>query len=292
MTASSPDHKTVFAAIELANHAPSVHNAQPWRWLVGNHSVHLMAAAASWDVLIGCGAALHHLQMAFAALGWGTVVQRVPNEHNLDHLAAVGLHPRTPTPEDVALAGTIVRRRSYRRRFTSWEVPATHLDLMAGAAARTGALLVPVTDGATRRLLTRANDTADNRRLELAAHGRGSRWHDPHPDDPAPADGELLVLATPGNDPVSLLNAGEAISAALLTATDLGLATCLLPQPLEAADTRAAVAEHVLGGVTHPQLVLRVGWASVSAPPLPNLPVRRAEDTIAYLPGTHKPVHP
>jgi nitroreductase len=292
MTASSPDHKTVFAAVELANHAPSVHNTQPWRWLAGNHSVHLMASSASWDVLLGCGAALHHLQVAFAALGWGTAVHRIPNEHDLDHLAAVALHPRVASPAEVALAGTIVRRRSYRRRLTSWEVPAPHLDLMADAAARAGALLVPVTDGAVRRLLTPATGAADQRRLELAAHGGRSRWHDPRPEEPDPPDGELLVVATPGDDPLSLLNAGEATSAALLAATDVGLATCPLSQPLEAADTRAAVREHVLDGVTHPQLVLRVGWASVSAPPLPNMPVRRTEDTIDYLPGTHKPVHP
>jgi len=43
-----------------------------------------------------------------------------------------------------------------------------------------------------------------------------------------PDGGRLLVLATPTDDPVSVVRAGEAASAALLTATELGLATCPL----------------------------------------------------------------
>lgn len=55
-----------------------------------------------------------------------------------------------------------------------------------------------------------------------------------------PDGGRLLVLATLADDPESVLRAGEATSAALLTATELGLATCPLSQPLEVTDTRAA----------------------------------------------------
>lgn len=235
MTATTPDHRTVFAAVELANRAPSVRDAQPWRWLVGNRSVHLMADHArrlsATDLLLSCGAALHHLRVAFAALGWETVVHRIPNEHDLDHLAAVEPHPGVPT--DVALAGAITRRRPDRRRFTSWEVPADHLDLLTRTAANAGARLAPVAD-----------------------------------------DDELLVLSPLGDDPLSVLRAGEAASATLLTATDLGLATCPLSPPL---------GDHVLD----PHLVLRVGWAPASAPTLPPSPVRRTEDTVDYLPGIH-----
>lgn len=254
MTTSSPDNRTVFAAVALANRAPAPHHGQPWRWLVGNHSVHLMAATAHRDVLLGCGAALHHLQVAFAALGWGTAVHRIPNEHDLDHLAAVALRPCAPTPEDVALADAIARRRTDRRRYTSRAVPAEHLDVLTRAAARAGALLVPVPD----------------RQLELATSS-GPVWHEAPP--PNREDGELLVLTTPRDDPLSVLRAGEAMSAVLLAATDLGLASC----PLPPEDSWVAV---------------RVGWAPTSAPPLPQVPVRRTEDTVDYLPGTHKPVHP
>jgi nitroreductase len=114
--------------------------------------------------------------------------------------------------------------------------------------------------------------------LTNAATGRGE--HD---------GGELLVLATLLDDSASVLRAGEAASAALLAATELGLATCPLSAPLEVADTRAAVREQVLDGAAHPQLVLRVGWAPTSAPPVPHSPVRPTDDTVDYLPGTYRP---
>ena len=35
MTTTRPDQETVRGAIALATRAPSVHNTQPWRWLLG-----------------------------------------------------------------------------------------------------------------------------------------------------------------------------------------------------------------------------------------------------------------
>ena len=331
MPVTKPDHNTVLAAIELANRAPSVHNTQPWHWLLGDESVHLMADRSralpvtdpdGRDMLLSCGAALHHLRVAFAALGWRTPVHRVPNPQDPDHLAAVRTHPHTSGDDDIAIASAIARRRSDRRRYSSWEVPGGHLELMVRRAARAGALLVPVLDSGTRWLLTRAIDRAARRQeenrayqLELAAWSGRTRaavdgvltaggagfpnWH----DDTAmrafpggslrdaatgcgePDGGRLLVVATLDDDPASVLRAGEAASAALLTATDLGLATCLLSQPLEITDTRAAIRDEVLDGAAFPQLILRVGWAPTSAPPLPASPVRRTGETVDRLPG-------
>lgn len=337
MPTTKPDHQTLVAAIELANRAPSVHNTQPWRWLLGAESVHLMADRTRQvpvtdpdgrDLLLSCGAALHHLRVAFAALGWRTVVHYIPNDSDPDHLAAVETRPHVPTETDIALVGAISRRRTDRRRFTSWEVPSDHLDLMARRAARAGALLVPVTEPEARWQLSRAITTAARQldgdpeyRAELSAWtGRNRTAVDgvlgksspmfPHRHDDttmrafpggvladAPTGrnerdaGELLVVATLTDDPVSILRAGEAASVALLTATDLGMATCPLSQPLEVADTRAAIRDQVLDGAAYPHLILRTGWAPTSAPPLPHSPIRRTEDTIGYLPGTRQAQH-
>lgn len=332
MTTTTPDRTTVLAAVELANRAPSVHNTQPWRWLVGDTAVHLVADRTRQvpatdpdgrDLLLSCGAALHHLRVAFAAAGWDAIVHHLPNEQHADHLAMVETRPYKPADDDIALARAIPRRRTDRRRFTSWEVPAEHLDLLVRRAGRAGGLLVPVTDSATRWQLTRAIEIAARRQadnpdyqLELArwsgsslaaqdgvlnASGPpGPTWHDDTRMRPFPGGslgdaptgrgeedgGQLLVLATLKDDPLSVLRAGEAASAALLTATDLGLATCPLSQPLEVTDTRAAIRDQVLDNTAYPQLILRVGWAPTSAPPLPHSPVRRTEDTVSYLPGT------
>jgi nitroreductase len=335
MPTTRPDHHTLHSAIELANRAPSVHNTQPWRWLIGEESVHLLADRTRQlpatepqgrDLLLSCGAALHHLAVALATLGWHATVHRIPNDNDPDHLAAIEFRPHVPSETDVALAGAITSRRTDRRRFTSWEVPADHLDLMARRAARTGALLVPVAAPEHRWLLTRAIATAARRQAEdpqyqaelHAWSGRGRTssegvlsastptFHHRHDDTtmrPFPAgtlsdaptgrgerdDGELLVVATLQDDPASILRAGEATSIALLTATDLGMATCPLSQPLEVDDTRVAIRDQVLDNAVHPHLILRTGWAPTSAPPLPPSPFRRTEDTVGYLPGASRP---
>src|ERR1044072_245708 len=103
---NGPDRTTLISALDLANRAPSVHNTQPWRWALGTTTVHLMAApdrrlpiadADGRDLLLSCGAALHHLRVALAALGWRTEVHRMPNPSDPTHLAAVETHAHEPT---------------------------------------------------------------------------------------------------------------------------------------------------------------------------------------------------
>lgn len=128
----SPDAGTMRAAIAMAIRAPSVHNTQPWRWEIGERTVHLYA---DWsrrvpatdpdgrDLLISCGAALHHLRVALGAEGWATTVHRVPNPARPDHLASVeptaGRRPTTTScwpPRSGAGAPTDARCRPGRCR--------------------------------------------------------------------------------------------------------------------------------------------------------------------------------
>ncbi len=348
MTATKPDQHTIFGAIGLANRAPSVHNTQPWRWLLGDTSVHLMADPSrrlsvtdpdGRDMLLSCGAALHHLRIALAALGWRTVVHRIPNPADPNHLAAVEMAARLPSEEDIALAGAISRRRTDRRTFSSWPVPDGHLDLMVRRAGEQGALLVPVTERDNRHRLTVAidtaariqhNDPAYNRELTVwsgrsrvaddgvlatntlaannvagnalaggampARHGDttlrgfpGGTLADSEIGGGERDGGRLLVVATLADDPASVLRAGEATSATLLTATDLGLAGCPLSQPLEIAGTRTLIREQILDGAAYPHLILRTGWLPTAAAPLPPTPRRATETTIDHLPGTKPP---
>ena len=50
------------------------------------------------DLLLSCGAALHHLQVALAALDLTVCVHRLPDLENLDHLATVESLPSRPVP--------------------------------------------------------------------------------------------------------------------------------------------------------------------------------------------------
>ena len=89
------------ATVELACRAPSLHNSQPWRWIFENGTLHLFADharvghhtdATGREVILSCGAALDHLQVAAATAGWQVTVERYPNPHDHDHLASVVFH--------------------------------------------------------------------------------------------------------------------------------------------------------------------------------------------------------
>lgn len=320
----TPDRETLRKAVALATRAPSVHNTQPWRWTVESRSVHLFA---DWtrhvpatdpdgrDLMISCGAALHHLRVALAAFGWTGVVHRLPNPADPTHLAMVETRPHEPTEDDIWLARTIQRRRTDRRRFASWPVPPGHLESLTAAAGQQGALAVAVTDPAARFQLAGAiaqaavvQENNPDYRIEMMIwSGRGSGGdgvlaasvpetsggladvrqrtfsHGTLTEPAGTRYGEqasMLVIATSSDDQLSRLRAGEATSAVLLAATRLGMAVCPMSQPLEIADTRHAIQDDVLDGSAVPQLLLRLGWPPVSNDPLPLSPRRNLDEVI------------
>ncbi|MEU4769097.1 NAD(P)H nitroreductase [Actinosynnema sp. NPDC023794] len=325
MDRSRPDEETIAAAVALACRAPSVHNTQPWRWRLGDRSVHLYTDPSRQlpatdprgaDLLLSCGAALHHLRVALAALGWRAIVHRLPNPADPDHLAAVEFARREPTDADLAMAAAIPRRRTDRRRFSSWEVPRPVLDLLAKRAAEEDAIAHEVVGTRDRfELATAIGKAAAVQDADPAYRSETRRWSGGHANvDGVPAanapsgapqhgdvrlrefpggelidkrmdewdddGGSLLVLATSSDDRLSLLRAGEAMSAVLLEATAAGLATCPLSQPLEVAETRDRVRTDVLDGTSCPQILLLVGWAAFNADPLPPTPRRPVTELI------------
>jgi nitroreductase len=304
------EQRTVRSAIELAGHAPSIHNSQPWHWTVSRRVVHLTADRQRWlpatdadgrDLALSCGAALHHLRVALAAAGVHASVHRMPNPGDHNRLATLELTPGAATDADLELAAAVVRRRTDRRPFGNWPVPAESRHRLAAAAAEQGAILRVVDDGRSRSALLEAiRDAAARQRdvpgyeTELATWSghrtgsdgvraanllrrkaagvpaaRGFAPGDVDLDGPDREDGALLaVLGTASDDPLCRLRAGEALSAVLLMATTLGLASCPLSQPLEISSARISLRDDVLGGTLSPQIVLRLGWA----PAGPNLP--------------------
>lgn len=317
---TAPGRETLLAALALAVHAPSVHNTQPWRWRFGRRSVHLYADPLRWlpatdpaerDLLMSCGAALHHARVALAALGWAGTVHRLPNPAYPDHLAAIELHPREPSLEVLAMATAIPHRRSDRRRYASWPVPQARYREYSGLAAAEGVVLHVVSQGRDRTRVVEAIAKADQLQRsnpqaaeELARWSGRGRWAEdgvpaasvseaasygdlrlrPYagtPDTPGPSDGagELLVLGTASDDRVAALKAGEAASAVLLAATTDGLASCPLSQPLEVGSTRARMTD-VLGGDLVPHMIIRIGWPTLAGHPLPKTPRRPADEVL------------
>ena len=174
------DHRTMRSAIELASHAPSVHNSQPWHWTLGRHVVHLNADLHRWlpatdadgrDLTVSCGAALHHLRVALRAAGVHTTVHRIPNRGEPDRLATLELKPGTPGGDaDLELAAAITRRRTDRRPFSDWHIPEDTRRELEGAAAAQGAILRLVGPGGPRAHLLRAIREAEVQQTEVPGY--------------------------------------------------------------------------------------------------------------------------
>ncbi|MGB8385425.1 MAG: hypothetical protein WCG47_30000 [Dermatophilaceae bacterium] len=320
-----PDPATVRAAIAMAIRAPSLHNSQPWRWWVHEHSIHLFADASRLlpgtdpdgrQLIISCGATLHHLRVSLSALGWNSAVNRLPDRSDPRHLAAIELNPAESSADAVALAALITRRRSDRRPYRSTPLPPFAVTLVHRNAAGYGLTARMVTEPRPRRALgaaiAHAYDSearSDGYRNEVAAwsgqhfgadDGVPARNVPPangydgirlrsfsHPEMPVePATGTdpggigtLIVLGTAADDVSCWLSTGEATGAILLTATGFGLASCPLTQPLDMPHTRRLIRDTVLDAGVHPQMILRVGYPTTQAE-VPVTPRRAVADVL------------
>lgn len=324
MSTQFPDYDTVRAVLRLATQAPSVHNSQPWHWRIGPRSLHLHADTSRHlprtdpdrrDVLLSCGAALHHCTVALAAMGWRAKVHRMPNPDDRDHLAVIEVTPQEPGELDVMLAAAISRRRTDRRHYSSWPVPRGDIALMGARAARSGVMLRQIEllpqlsailahsvlkhtgdadyltelnawsgrHGSVAGVPARNAAPADGRAPIPARLFAGPALRHPEQSSPAEDNALMLALGTETDDELARLRAGEATSLMLLSATAMGLATCPMTEPLEILETREAVREDVFGTSGHPQMLLRVGWAAVNADPLPATPRRPLPEVADWL---------
>jgi nitroreductase len=326
MNARRPDAATIQTALTLANRAPSVHNSQPWRWKVGDKGLHLYADASRHlpqtdpdrrDLLVSCGASLHHVVVALAALGWHGKVTRLPNPADAEHLASIELSRRQPTDIDISLAAAIPRRRTDRRVYSFWPVPRADIAMIGIRVARMGVQLrhvemsIDIKAIVARAVSQHVHDaeylteltTWSGRYASTAGvparstpetvsaaplPGRifaGTALSQPENATAATDHAVLLALGTSEDDDLARLRAGEATSMALLTSTSLGLASCPVTEPLEIAETREAIRSEVFGGNDYPQMMLRIGWAPVGADPLPSTPRRPLEEVVSTLDG-------
>lgn len=147
--------------VHAATAAPSMHNAQPWRFRchLGHRTVEVRAdperAMPVSDpdrraLHVGCGAALCNLRAAAAAAGWRSETTLLPDPDEPLLLAAVRLTDAGPDegPDegpDAALAALepqIVRRHSSRWPFADKPVPPGELAELVEAARAEGAALV------------------------------------------------------------------------------------------------------------------------------------------------------
>ena len=304
--------------IRYATLAPSVHNTQPWRWRIDDDVIELYADQdrllpvedpLGRNLVISCGAALHHLVLAAETLGWHADVERPTGLGAPSLLARVRLTP-TELPLDSTPLVTMRYRRTDRRRFTSWPIPDQRLEHLARIASEHGCLAVPLLDNSTRLrmefLVGTAFAAAARDREMIEEQGRwvdhsrgdgipsqlvpvdsgdalrnrfGAGFLDDRGSELESSDG-VIVLGGVSDDAESWLRTGEGLSALWRAATEGDLSVVPLSQPIEVEHTRSRLRREVLGGLVTPHLVLRLGWQAIGRSQLPESPRRPLGDVI------------
>ncbi|MFC7545726.1 Acg family FMN-binding oxidoreductase [Plantactinospora sp. GCM10030261] len=310
-------------AAAVAGHAPSVHNTQPWRWRVLPDRLELLAvrerqlAAIDPDahlLAVSCGTALHHAVVALRAEGWTVRVDRVPDPADPDLLAVVvPTGHATPEPAAMRLVQSMSVRHTDRRPVSDEPVPAATLDEIRRAAAEHADLQVLDTDQILH-LATAAGRATDAEAEDPRVREELLYWTTRAPagtgltPEVLPAEparttvpgrdfgpGALpigpghdraatyAVLFGDGDEPHDWMRAGEALSAAWLTATALGVSMVPLSWVVEVTGTRE-ILRRALAGLAQPYLVLRIGIADpehAGPPRTPRLPADQVIDTSA-----------
>lgn len=307
--------------VSLAVRAPSVHNSQPWAWRIGPDSIDLYADQSrrldaadpsGRNLLISCGAALHHLRVAARASGLLPEVDLLPDVADPDLLARIRFTSAPlPTTASADLRA-IQERRTDRRRFTSWPVPSGRLNALVRAVEDDGGSAVAVTEVTDRfrvdLLVARAHrlQERDAEIVEEARHWTDHNAYDGLPSDHLPSrpvvpdklpsrfdEGLLLddgheveindgVVLLCGDDDsrASWIRAGESLSALWLSAVRDGLSVVPLSQVIEVSETRNALQHQVLGDLAVPLLLARIGWLPISRSQLAPTPRRPLDDVL------------
>jgi nitroreductase len=263
---------------------------------------------------ISCGAALHHARAALAAEGWTVDVARLPDPDDGDLLAVLLPTGRGPvTPRAMRLVQAAQVRHSDRRPVSDRPVPAGALDAIRAAVTAEGLDLHVLSDRQVHDLAATAGRAAEVEADDPAIQEELAYWTGRStagtglPDAVLPASepqttvpvrdfgrpGSLpigpdhdraavyAVLFGPDDEPPSWLRAGEALSAAWLAATQLGVSMLPLSGAVEVPLTRSAL-HRLLSGLGQPYLVVRIGVADpehAGPPHTPRLPATQVVDT-------------
>jgi hypothetical protein len=265
---------------------------------------------------LSCGAALHHARVSLAAQGWRATVTRIPDPAHPEHLAHLRVDGPAPAPVEALTARrahTIELRQTDRRPLTGPPIGPAETATIVTAVEAEGASLHILRPDQVIELATAA-DQAHRTELhearwqaELAYWTGGTRPTGTGvPDFAIPAQpsqttvpgrdfghyGDLpiseghdrsavfAILYGHGDQPQDWLHAGEALSAAWLTATEIGVSILPLSATIEMTSTRQAM-RALLSSAGHPYLVLRLGTTDAGNPGpahTPRLPTDRIID--------------
>ncbi|MGP4050420.1 Acg family FMN-binding oxidoreductase [Streptomyces sp. 2A115] len=188
MAAEALDANTVTGIVRDATVAPSMHNAQPWkfRFVRDSGTVQVRsdleramprADPTTCALHLGCGAALFNLRVAAAHAGWEPATELLPDLADPQLLATVRLTtPVSPESDLAPLYPAIHRRRTSRHPFTDEEIPQAIKDALSAAALLEGARLIFPDAWHVQTLLDLVYDAEGRDALDPSASEELRRW--------------------------------------------------------------------------------------------------------------------
>lgn len=282
--------------------APSSHNTQPWLFKITDNTVYLYADRTralpandpdDRELTISCGCALMNLRVAAAHEGLSVRCDITQKLNDEDLLAVVSFSKAdTASLTEAKLFQSIERRRTYRKRFESRNVPDSILETLSDVATQEGTWLEIIKPEEQRQKLAELVSEGDliqwsnpSWRRELASWmhprrrgdgltlpgivipiaqtvvrtfdmGNGVGAKDKQLADESP---DLAVISTDGDSVKDWLSAGQALEKILLSADSNGLQASYLNQPIQVASLRAKL-QDLLDRRGFPQILLRLGY--------------------------------
>ncbi|MFJ4343495.1 Acg family FMN-binding oxidoreductase [Streptomyces sp. NPDC088915] len=188
MITTASTRALVASLVEDAVTAPSMHNAQPWRFvhrtaadtveLYGDPSREMPHADPDHRALhLGCGAALFGLRVAAAHRDVGAEVRLLPDPGDPWHLADVRLDGTVGGDEDLAaLRPALAERHTSRFPFSEERVPAEILDGLRAAAILEGCRLVVPGDWHAETVMGLVHASALFEAADTSVRAELARW--------------------------------------------------------------------------------------------------------------------
>jgi hypothetical protein len=264
-------------AASVGDQAPSILDTRPWRWRVDSDALELYVESTrpppahdpdGRRLVLSCGAALHHVRTALAAQGWRVEIERMPIPDQPRLLARLRLPGRLPvTREAMRLLQTIRIRHTDQRPVSDTPVASSDIDAVRSAVEVEQAWLHTLRPQDVLDLAAAADQAQTSG--EFDPHWReeiafwislsrvdGSTSHD---------DGARYeVLFGAEDTPKAWLHAGEALSAAWLTATERTVS--VLPQSaVVEVETTRVVLRRLMAQLGEPFLILGFGTSRLPA---------------------------
>jgi nitroreductase len=187
---------TLRRAASRAALAPSVHNTQPWHFMVTNDYLDIRSEPLrrltvldprGRQLMISCGCALFNARVAIAAAGYTSIVERRPDPTSPGLVARVWVGERHDWVPIAALDPAIDARRTNRRAFIGGPVAAGVITDLVAAARAEGGHLLPIVEPRQRRATAELSQQADRiQEADSAYQAELERWTT---DDPRRRDG-------------------------------------------------------------------------------------------------------